>query len=203
MQSFLESRLGRLCDLSTGYTARGRMEIAKTGGSLAIQMRDVQADIDLGVDQLDRFALDDLPERYMVRGGEVIFRSRGAPNTAAVVSRGLPEPVAIILPLVILRPNVEMVLPDYLAWVINQPQAQRYFDSEAQGTNMRMIPKAVLERLEVPLPDLETQSLIVSVHKLAKREGALLRDLAERREQLSSIILAERARAGRKKELVQ
>ncbi len=102
------------------------MEVAETGGSLAIQMRDVHADVDLRVDQLDRYVLDDLPERYMVRGGEVIFRSRGAPNTAAVVSQSLTEPVAIILPLVILRPKVKMVLPDYLAWVVNQPQAQRY-----------------------------------------------------------------------------
>jgi hypothetical protein len=179
------------------------MDVAEAGGTLAIQMRDVHADVDLTADKLLRYVLDDLPERYMVRGGEVIFRSRGAPNTAAVVSHKITEPVAITLPLVILRPKVEIVLPDYLAWVINQPQAQRYFDSEAQGTNMRMIPKAVLEQLEVPLPDLETQSLIVSVHKLAKREGSLLRDLADRREQLSSIILAERARDARQKELVQ
>ncbi|MBB4020216.1 MULTISPECIES: restriction endonuclease subunit S domain-containing protein [Actibacterium] len=179
------------------------MDVAEAGGTLAIQMRDVHADVDLTADKLLRYVLDDLPERYMVRGGEVIFRSRGAPNAAAVVSHKLTEPVAITLPLVILRPKVEFVLPDYLAWVINQPQAQRYFDSEAQGTNMRMIPKAVLEQLEVPLPDLQTQSLIVSVHKLAKREGSLLRDLADRREQLSSIILAERARDARQKELVQ
>ncbi len=68
---------------------------------------------------------------------------------------------------------------------------------------MRMIPKTVLERLEVPLPDLETQTRIVAIHKLAKREGTLLRNLADRREQLSSIILAERTRAVRKKEVVQ
>ncbi|MDW3224186.1 MAG: restriction endonuclease subunit S [Paracoccaceae bacterium] len=196
-------KLGKVCNLSTGYTARGRLELAEQGGQPAVQLRDVQADADLEAGHLQRYEFDDLPERYMVRGGEVIFRSRGAPNTAAVVSSQLTEPVAIILPLVILRSKKELVLPDYLAWVINQPQAQRYFDSEAQGTSMRMIPKTVLEQLEVPLPDLETQARIVSIHKLARIEGSLLRNLADRREQLSSIILAERARAAHQQELHQ
>lgn len=138
-----------------------------------------------------------------MRGGEVIFKSRGEPNVAAPVNTKLEEPIVVILPLVILRPKAGLTLPDYLAWAINQPRSQRYFDTEAQGTSMRMISKAVLEELDVPLPDIETQARIVAIHKLAKREGALLRDLADRREQLSSIILAERARAGRKKELFQ
>ena len=179
------------------------MEVAEHGGHPAIQIRDVQADVDLKASHLQRFKFDDFPDRHMVRGGEVVFRSRGAPNAAAVVSSQLTESVAIILPLVILRPKRELVLPDYLAWVINQPKAQRYFDSAAQGTSTRMIPKTALEQLEVPLPDLETQARIISIHKLVKREGSLLRDLAERREQLSSIILTECAHAADQKELVQ
>ena len=196
-------KLGDICEIGSGHTSRGRLEVSPEGGRLAVQLRDVQPDDDLAARPLQRYLLDDLPERHVVRGGEVIFKSRGEPNVAAPVTTKLEEPIAVILPLVILRPRAGLTLPDYLAWAINQPRSQRYFDTEAQGTSMRMISKAVLEKLDLPLPDLETQARIVAIHKLAKREGALLRDLADRREQLSSIILAERARAGRQKELVQ
>jgi hypothetical protein len=110
------------------------------------------------------------------------------------VGAELSEPAAVIVPLIIMRPDQERVLPAYLAWAINQPDAQRKLGSEAQGTSLRMIPKGVLERLDIPLPDLETQHRIATMDALARREGGLLRELADRREQFNSLILSERAR---------
>ena len=63
------------------------------------------------------------PDRYLVYGGEVLFKSRGEPSTAAVVSTPLAEPAVVILPLLILRPHPHLVRADYLAWAINQPDA--------------------------------------------------------------------------------
>ena len=150
----IEVRLGEICHLSSGFTARGRLEPAPSGGLPAIQLRDVQGDDEVGSGSLHRYQVGNLPDRYLVRGGEVIFKSRGEPNTATVVSALLGEPAVVILPLIIIRPNRDAVLPGYLAWAINQPDAQRRLDAEAQGTSLRMIPKAVLERIDIPLPDL-------------------------------------------------
>ena len=188
-------QLGELCDIHSGYTARGRLEPMPEGGIPAIQMRGaVGPHGDITDGSLQRYDLLDLPDRYLVRGGEVIFRSRGEPNTAAVVSAALGEPAAVIVPLLIMRPDQTRVLPEYLAWAINQPDAQRKLGSGAQGTSLRMIPKAVLERLEIPLPDLENQHRIATFAALSRREGGLLRELADRREQFNSLILSERAR---------
>jgi len=187
-------QLGKVCHLNSGVTARRRLEPAISGGVPAIQMRDVQFDAELNVGDLRRYNLENLSERHLVSGGEVIFRSRGCPNTAVVVSGELEEPAAVILPLVILRPKGELVLPEYLAWTINRPETQRHLDSAAQGTSMRMISKAALEGIEIPIPEIEFQRRIVAVHGLARREGSLLRELANSREELNRIILAERAR---------
>ena len=187
-------RLGELCHLSSGFTARGRLESAASGGRLAIQLRDVQGDDKAGSGSLHRYQFEKLPERQLVCGGEVIFRSRGEPNTATVVSASLSEPAVVIVPLVIIRPNRDVVLPEYLAWAINQPEAQRRLDAEAQGTSMRMIPLSALERLDIPLPDLDTQSRIVAIRALAKHESSLLRELADCRERLTSLVLKELAR---------
>lgn len=186
--------LRELCQIHSGYTARGKLEPVTTGGLPAIQLRDLGKEGGTLEDPLPRYELGDLTARYLVSGGEVIFRSRGEPNTAAVVSEALAEPAAVIVPLIIMRPDRARVLPEYLAWAINQPDAQRRLGAKAQGTSLRMVPMAALERLDIPLPDLTTQRRIVDLHILAARETSLLHDLATRRERLHTHILGEAAR---------
>ncbi|NAZ35198.1 restriction endonuclease subunit S [Rubellimicrobium sp. CFH 75288] len=193
-------RLAQLSDIRSGYTARGRLDPLRDGGVPALQLRDIATSGEAPGPDFQRYDLGQLPDRYFVRGGEVVFRSRGEPNTAAAIPDPLPEPVAVIVPLVILRPDRRRVLPDYLAWAINQPDAQRRLGAEAQGTSLRMIPMAVLENLEIAVPDLPTQRRIVELDALARREAQLLRRLAARREHLFSLILGEAARAADRKE---
>ena len=188
-------RLSELCDIHSGHTARGRLEPLAEGGVPALQMRDVGTEGEAPGPALQRYDLGDLSDRYFVRGGEVVFRSRGEPNAAAAVGDAIPEPAAVIVPLVIMRPDRERVLPEYLAWAINQPDAQRRLGAEAQGTSLRMIPMSVLGRLDIAVPDMLTQRRIVELHALAKQEARLLRELAARREQLVSMILGEAAKA--------
>jgi len=194
-------RLAELCNIHSGYTARGRLEPLPKGGVPAMQLRDVSADGQVPGPGLQRYDLGALSDRYFVRGGEVVFRSRGEPNTAVAVSDALAEPTAVIVPLVIVRPDKERVLPEYLAWAINHPEAQRRLTAEAQGTSLRMIPMAALENLQIPVPDLPTQKRIVELNALVRQESRLLRQLADRREELVVAILGEAAKAADQKEV--
>lgn len=193
-------RLAELSDIHSGYTARGRLEPLPEGGVPALQLRDVGTEGAAPGPDFQRYDLGKLPDRYFVRGGEVVFRSRGEPNAAAAIRDPLPEPAVVIVPLVIVRPDRARVLPEYLAWAINQPDAQRRLGAEAQGTSLRMIPMAVLENLEIAVPDLPTQKRIVELNALSRQEGKLLQQLAARREELVSAILGEAAKAADQKE---
>jgi restriction endonuclease S subunit len=167
----------------------------------ALQLRDIGTTGEASGPDFQRYDLEKLPDRYFVRGGEVVFRSRGEPNAAAAIPDTLPEPMVVIVPLVIVRPDRDRVLPEYLAWAINQLDAQRRLGAEAQGTSLRMIPMAVLENLEIAVPDLLTQKRIVELDALARQEGQLLRQLAARREELVSAILGDAAKAADQKEI--
>ena len=193
-------RLAALSDIHSGYTARGRLDPLPEGGVPALQLRDVGTGGQAPGPNFQRYDLGKLSDRYFVRGGEVVFRSRGEPNAAAAIRDPLPEPVVVIVPLVIVRPDRDRVLPEYLAWAINQPDAQRRLGAEAQGTSLRMIPMAVLENLEIAVPDLPTQRCIVELDALARQEARLLRQLAARRETLVSAILGDAAKAADQKE---
>lgn len=184
-------RLPELCSVHTGYTARGRLEPVAAGGVLAIQLRDFTSEGLIDPKRLTRVCLNDVSDRYFVRAGDVVFRSRGERNTAAALDERLGEAALAVLPLMILRPNPEVVMPEFLAWVINQPPAQRHFDAAARGTNMRMIPRSSLDDLELNVPDIETQRKIIAVDVLAERERELSQLTVEIRRKMMSLILLE------------
>lgn len=192
-------RLAHACTIQTGYTARGRLEPTAVGGVLAIQLRDISPEGLVDPSRLTRVQLEGLAHRYFVRAGDLVFRSRGERNTASALDERLQEPALAVLPLMVLRPNRDVVTPDYLAWAINQPPAQRHFDSAARGTNIRMIPRTSLDDLELDVPDIATQRIIVGVDALAERERELSQIAAETRRKMMSLILLERASRKRPK----
>jgi restriction endonuclease S subunit len=182
-----------VCTIHSGYTARGRLEGTDDGGVLTIQLGDISADGIIHPERLTRVQLEGLPDRYFVRTGDVVFRSRGERNTASVLDDRLREPALAVLPLLVLRPKIDVVMPEYLAWAINQPPAQRHFDLAARGTNIRMIPRSSLDDLNLEIPDIGTQEKIVAIDALAEQERALALLVAETRRKMLSMILVERA----------
>ena len=186
-------RIGDACTILTGYTSRGRLQPAEQGGSLVLQLGDMALDSHVEPDRLTRVAFADLPERHLVGRGDVIFRSRGESNIAVALGALFVERAVAVLPLFVLRPKREIILPEYLAWVINQPSSQRHFDRVARGTTIRMVPRSGLEILEISVPPIETQRRIVAIDALAKREQTLSILAANKRRVLTSQILYDQA----------
>lgn len=184
--------LADLCSVQTGYTARSRLEPAMKG-VLAIQLRDISPAGLIDSEHLTRIQLEDPADRYLVRPGDVVFRSRGERNTACAIDSRLNEPALAMLPLIILRPKRDLVTPAFLAWAINQAPAQRHFDAAARGTNIRMIPRTGLDNLDINVPDIDTQDRIVALSALAERELELATEAAETRCLMLSLLLIERA----------
>lgn len=184
-------RLSDFCDIQSGHTARGRLEEVASGGIPALQLSSISTDTSAPWKACRRFRLPHLADRHFIHAGEVVFRSRGEQAIALAAPPTLSEPVVAIAPLMILRPDRDRASPEYLAWAINHPNAQRKLDAQARGTSLRMVPLAVLADLDIPLPDLITQDKIVSADALAKREAKLLQQLAARREYLLTAILGE------------
>jgi restriction endonuclease S subunit len=86
-----------------------------------------------------------------------------------------------------------MVEPAFLAWAINQAPAQKHFDNAACGSNLRMVPRSSLDTLDIDIPDLATQRIIVAINELSEREQALTVLKAEKRNRMISLMLLDQA----------
>ena len=193
METHRTARLGDVCALRIGYTMRGRVERVVEAGVRMVQMRDVPPNGAVDPACLERLALARVPGRHLVTEGDVLFRSRGESNTATALDARFREPVLAVAPLYVLRPEREVVLPEFLAWAINQPRSQRHFDRFARGTNMRMIPRDVLADLRIGIPDLAVQRRIVALDSLSRRERRLSVRVAEQRRRLMARLLGRAA----------
>ena len=193
MEGHRSVRLRDICTIQIGYTARRRIRRAAQDGVLTVQLRDVPPNDSVDPARLARLQVGAVPERYLVGAGDVLFRSRSESNTASALDDRFREPALAMLPLYILRPNIRVVVPEFVAWAINQPCAQRHFDRFARGTNMRMIPRAVLTGLEIALPGIEVQRRVVALDALAQRERSLSIRAAEQRRRLVARLLGDLA----------
>jgi hypothetical protein len=166
-------RLSEVCVTRTGFTPRGKIPMTDTGGVRVIGLGDFSSAGHIDLERLPRMAAEDAPVRNLISPGDVLFRSRGERTTAWVVPDHLREMILVVSPIYVLRPDPRLVLPEFLAWTLNQTPAQKYFGATAHGTSIRMVPKSSLDDLEIVLPDLNSQYLVASVEALAARERAL------------------------------
>ena len=188
----MKSALGAIADVRMGYSFRSRLESNAAGNVAVIQMKDVDESNLLHLDGLVRVLMLDVKERHLVREGDLLFRSRGLTNSAALVSAEL-GPAVLAAPMLLIRPKANIVDPAYLQWFINHSATQASLAGQAAGTAVKMIGKSVLDNLDVALPSMADQCRIVEMASLAAREALLLEELKRHRKMLLERILMQKA----------
>ncbi|MGK2942848.1 MAG: restriction endonuclease subunit S [Immundisolibacter sp.] len=178
--------LGQLTEVQMGYPFRSRLEHDPQGDVAVIQMKDIDDANLLRAEDAIRVTLPKGKTHHLLRSGDLLFRSRGRSNGAALVAEGI-GPAVLSAPMLLIRPHD--VLPAYLCWYINAPATQAHLAALAEGTSVRMISAEALKALEVPLPALTVQQRIVQAAALAEQEQTLLARIATLRQRLTTHIL--------------
>ncbi len=184
-------KLGQVASIRMGFPFRSRLEHDAAGAIAVVQMKDIDDANLLHVEDAVRVDLADIKEHHLIREGDLVFRSRGRTNSVALVSADV-GPAVLAAPMLLIRP-VD-VLPAYLLWYINLPATQATLAAQAEGTSVRMISKAALEALEMPVPSWRQQQLIVEAANLATTEQRLMDQIAQERKRLADGVLLRYAR---------
>ena len=126
---------------------------------------------------------------HILKTGDVLFAAKGAKNFAVVIEDWFPISVASTSFFVI-RLQAENILPEYLTWFLNHPDSLSLLKGSAIGTSIACISKAVLEELEIFIPDIRTQQLILKIAQLWDTEKQLKKQIeALREKQIQQLIL--------------
>lgn len=122
-----------------------------------------------------------ISEKHLLKDGDVLFAAKGTKNFAAVFENH-NEPSVASTSFFVIRPAGKKVLPQYLAWFLNNHTTQTLLKGQAIGTSIPSISKQVLENLEIPVPDIKTQKAIVEISKLRNNEKSLKQKIEALRE---------------------
>jgi len=121
-------------------------------------------------------------QKHVLNPGDILFAAKGSNNFAAVYLKEYPKAVASTS-FFIIKSNDKNILPEYLAWYINSPQTLELLKNFATGTSITSISKSVLEDLEIPVPDIEKQKLILTIYQLRNKEKNIKKQIETLREQ--------------------
>ena len=180
--------LKKIASVQAGYSFRTRIESMISGAVAVIQMKDLASNNRVCCDELVRVDMEIPKGHHLVKPGDLIFRSRGLTTSSALLADD-PGDAVLAAPLLRIRVTSNRILPEYLNWFISQCPAQSYFTSCSEGTALKMISKQSLENLEVDVPPIARQRLIVEMALLAEEEQCILRKLADKRNQYISTTL--------------
>jgi len=175
----MKKRLKEIADFRMGYQFRGKVQPDPVGTVRVIQIKDVDENLRISVDDITSVSID-RPEPYLVRRGDVLFLGRGHRLYAGIVPAVEPNTIATGY-FFILRPNDRVVSPEYLAWSLNQPDFQESLRPFHRGTQMPIISKTDLQNLRIHLPPLNVQRRVVELHRLLDEERRLSAEISEKR----------------------
>lgn len=188
-------KLGAIAKVRPGFHFRGTAEPDPAGEYRLIQVRDLDRSGRVDPDALTRVQPDRSASDYLLEQGDVLYLSRGVRQFATPIREALEKTIAPNH-FFIVRLKTTDVLPDYLSWYLNSPEAQASLRTLTQGTNVPYISKGELEELDVPVPRLEVQQRIVALADLVEEEKRLLRALEEERERLVAAVCIKAAHSG-------
>lgn len=173
----MKLNLKNIASIQMGYSFRTRLDFMDQGQISVVQMKDLNDENRVDCKDLMRVGMDTVKKHHLLRPGDIVFRSRGQVTTAAILIED-PGPAVVSAPLLRIRVDQNVVLPDYLVWYINHPSSQALLASRAKGTSLKMISKQALESLEVTVPPIKKQRAIAELAALANEERRLLKKIA-------------------------
>jgi restriction endonuclease S subunit len=127
---------------------------------------------------------ENLAGKHLLKTGDILFSAKGAKNFASCYVEGNIHAVASTSFFVVrVKENYNnKIIPEYLVWFLNNPITLRLLKDQAIGTSIPSISKTVLEKLEVPIPDLNTQKIILQINQFRDRERELKQQIENLRE---------------------
>ncbi len=183
-------RLADLTSISSGHPFRGKIPEKPGSGIYAVQMKDVSAERGVCWDHAIETELIGKKKPDWLITGDILFVARGSRNYAALVGQSKGQ--AVCAPhFYILRVKEKSLLPDFLAWQLNQKPLQNYFDRTAEGSHTKSVRRLILEETKISVPSIEKQKQILGLYKVLLHEKKIHAEMARNADKLMNAIASE------------
>ena len=184
--------LNQVCDISSGYPFRGKIEESNESNVKVIQMKDVSLDKPINWSECLTVELNGRRAPDYLRSGDILFVARGNRNYAVQIDEIPEDTQAVASPhFFVIGVQDTSLTPDFLTWFLNQTPCQNYFEQNAEGTMAKSIRRSVLEQTPIAIPSLQKQAAIVKLHKSHIQHNYVIQQLLANSNQMMSAIATD------------
>lgn len=108
-------------------------------------------------------------KKHYLAIGDVIVACKGYDHFA-VAYKGVIKPAVASSMFIVLRiENTNLLLPEFLAWFINDSSTQNILLALSKGTSLPSISKSDIGNLEISIPPVTKQKSIIKIQLLQKK----------------------------------
>ena len=170
--------------LFSGYSFREKIDHKPEGDVGILQMKDIENNyLNFDYQNIDKVKDFSFKDKFFLNKGDVLFVSKGVNNYAISIEK-IDFPIIASATFFVIRVNENKILSDYLAWYMNQSEAQNYFSEKKAGTYVPNLKKQDILELPLNVPPLKTQNAIAQTAKLLNQEIAILEKIKTNRKEL-------------------
>jgi hypothetical protein len=101
--------------------------------------------------------------------GDVLLSTKGGPPFAVIYDGRYAPAIASSVFTVLRIKEINSILPTYLQWFLNHPSTIKKLVEAAKGTSTQHIAKDVIEQLELPVPSIKKQEMIIQANTLQQK----------------------------------
>lgn len=131
-------------------------------------------------------AEEELKEDYIARKGDVLVRLR-EPINAIYIDKNYEDLIISSL-MAVIRVDENKISPQYLTHYINSDVAQKQFLQDVTQTAVKMVKISDIQNLDINVPTIEKQKLIVETMNTFNKEEVLLNKLIAEKQNLKKLI---------------
>lgn len=158
----MKVKLSDVSKIKLGYSLRERLDLSSGLNSTRIILpKDILENNKIDFSGVSAIEIQN-PGKFLLGRGEVLLQSRG--KFIAVIYNP-PYECDFIASSLLLRiiPISSNVLPEYIALYLNSEVGQAELKRLSGGTNIQIITKSELEKIEIPIISIEMQKRLITV----------------------------------------
>ncbi|HBO37786.1 MAG TPA: restriction endonuclease subunit S [Pasteurellaceae bacterium] len=184
-------KLKQIATINAGYPFRGKIPEVISSAVVAVQMKDVSLTEGIYWSDCLETELDGKREHGYLTVGDILVAARGSRNYAVQIDQTLDSigKQAVAAPhFFVIRLKSKDILPEFMAWLLNQAPTQRYFAQNAEGTLTKSIRRSILEDTPVVVPTIAKQQAIIAMANTLTKEQRLIQKLINNGERIMGAI---------------
>jgi restriction endonuclease S subunit len=162
-------KLSTVAEILSGYTFRYAICTANEGNTYVLQAKNISRSHSIGdVHQLSKVTLPKINSKSLLKKNDIVLVSKGFSRGSFRSTLFMVDDKEVIASssVLIIRTNIEEVLPEYICTYINSDEGQQKLLSLVSGSYIQSISKRRFdEEFVLPIPSIQEQRLIVNLSK--------------------------------------